>query len=664
MLLPLFLTFQVTLVSTFLIPTVFRSCTIQIIVDFKFFNTSLIVSLYSLSNGLVLDDFSKNSTKYYFPKVYETFQKAVVLEPIENQRVFLTEMAFYTRGGSCHASVIMLSPLASTAKQKALWGILLGMAVTGENPHVIFIEIEETDDTFPAELNGFALTSIYFTFYKDSSSLFLVNNPHGPSENRFHTLSGLETKSYKNLRKEWMDLNRNLRGSKVLFASKYSISASLKTCSYSENQYYTPPYECAVRVLSLKFNYSEYTAYHQYELKEKPFSFFLQGPVKRDINGLLVQHKIFGHNWIVHGVSYEPYQLIVFTTHVGKSFSSVISQVDVWIWVAIILILGILFTFVLAIEGFQSVGMFVGWLVTSLLEQLDDKIARKLFSKKFWMVTPALASWLFSTLILGMFYKGELFSVMIAMGLPPVPQTLRDVVESNLTLVTFSTEGWPTVTNDAVMNDSYLKASIIPDLILDINDTEPFYQFMSKVHDKTQFIRGNAWELALKIVTSFKNGSVNVNNNNGVGVLDSKTNILDLVQSVDHLANEIKPVRNHDLNPFTIRKPWIGKRNYFFVEFARSLGSLVQGGIYYKWEQNFHFKMWIDNINKNYSSGEENQNISSPKFQALTIKDTVSVLFPESRPIELKILKSIFLLHFTLCAICLITLLIEIVYRK
>ncbi|OXA48872.1 hypothetical protein Fcan01_16808 [Folsomia candida] len=146
-------------------------------------------------------------------------------------------------------------------------------------------------------------------------------------------------------------------------------------------------------------------------------------------------------------------------------------------------------------SGLRSIRDFI--MVQSLLfgQAIADEIIKSVKNKQ--VARPLLAIWFFVCyLLMENLYQGSIYSDLTVVHPPNVPKTVRELVASNMTIITTSQMYITSKTSNALERTSILKQSIIPE-ILKKNFSKKVNKFMKKMNSQIDYIHDSADDISV-----------------------------------------------------------------------------------------------------------------------------------------------------------------------
>jgi hypothetical protein len=630
------------------------NCTIQIVTDLTHPKSQFLMDMLEEldSNPVVLDHIGPSLSK---PSRY--------LKDAFNLTTNLTNSVFSVFHPKFEQCIVSLLPIGwiSGPTVAHLSGIMLGMIASKENPHFILLEVADRymrpTNTVPYPYLSFSFTSIILTFNLNSPNTFAIMCTPCIMNN-IVPLKDSEITSRKSITDAWTKHNRNLRRRRISSDKAY-ITSRIRNCGMKTNNLFTPEVRCTMSVLSTKYNYSDPKAFKLNIFP--PFNNFWKEQATRKNNQFLVARSITEHDMPIHGITFNPFEFVVFTPRSRLSFSSLISPIDAWTWVMSFINGTLFFSFIILSKNVSSMSLFSVWIFSTICEQVDERLTRRVYPT-MWKVAPVVGGWLITCFFIGSVYKGSLFTCLTATIAPHVPTSLKALLESDIVILT--TTASPSI-NDTTI--SSLKSVIIPDLLNGVDESDPFYKFLMDVLRKTAYLEGSEFEIARNISSKtfiIRNDPMF---SGAFAVLDSKLDVSNFISAMKQ-HTDFLTVKNHNMNPFITRVPWLGIRNSFFPEFCRGLAQLVQSGIYYRWEKHWNLRAFVrelkrsgevTHISNNTMKSVRSKQALGGQYGRFIISQNKPITLSEANPVSYATMEMVFLLYLILTAVCILSAICE-----
>lgn len=198
--------------------------------------------------------------------------------------------------------------------------------------------------------------------------------------------------------------------------------------------------------------------------------------------------------------------------------------------------------------------------------------------------TPLLTGWLFVCFILmSSIYGGEIFSTLTVTDPPHVPRTTEDLAEFNLPI--FTADRYSFRGDNFMVQFSFLEKRILPQLVSVFEGNSQYLEFLSKIKNKLVFCKPGSFHFQ-NVNTKpwsfyqlpFINNSVTVNS---TFVILSSPEMMALVATANPSSHRLI-IRNNQgpSTPFKFITYTQGNKNYFSPNIYKTLGQLVESGIY------------------------------------------------------------------------------------
>lgn len=361
--------------------------------------------------------------------------------------------------------------------------------------------------------------------------------------------------------------------------------------------------------------------------------------------------KSFSFDWIKYGVRVETYRFSVFLESkdvvTQANLNALVLPFDVITWILIFLV-GLtiwLMSFVVTEQGTLS----ILWLLGTLLDQSDllfvkiftSKKKKTCFGGETICILP-LTGWIITTLLLGFFYKGALFSYMTTTPLPDVPTNLKDLLISDIPIITttyLTSVFYPIpVSPLEMLCKDFLEILGHESPLADVADgllrRTIFVPAFHKVVDITENIslsrpittcaNPHTWNCTKKT----EKGSV-VLRGKKFAVISVKEDIAafsNYLSYFDGKSSKFIQIREDSPNPVIFRVPWIAYYNGVYDIFSRHFGALVESGIHSWWNRNSHVAGQVRLLIQNkFQIKSSNEHVSIPGLlQRIWIRSNVA----------------------------------------
>jgi hypothetical protein len=553
-----------------------------------------------------------------------------------------------------------------------------------EDPRLIFIELNPINydslrPNFPVRLNfnRFSTLAVIFVFFNDSLNFLCVNCGLTKSGNRQLTLLN------KNLTFPMLPKVLDIRKRNINFEGGNVIPyfhANISDCSFYHAKLLTPSIQCTMAVLGEKYNFTHVQRTNG-KRESHLVGMILNSPASLKMNKLLAGLRKMRLDWFIHGISYQPFQLKIFTNTSKANFAVLLSPFDVWIWMCLLLSLVLLIVVGSLVLRLKKKSKLIFWTISVILEQVDESLTTILFQNLRWKYFLLILGWSVTAFILGVIYKGSLFSCLTANVPPDVPSSLRKALLSPIPIITTGCNYYEGNGTEGCI--SALKYLLIKDLLVGLSPTDSFHLYLNQVANKTVFVNGSEFDIVHNISLNLPVLQEDTTEASFLlpetfGVLNAVRDLNDFSQAMKLYSPNTVSVKNHDMNPFVIRTPWIGSRNFFYQVFSRGLSSLVESGIYDRW-QNYEYIGWQlgqvklelkkQMVKMSGSSsggsvlGEQNNilnNLGLGKFYArFLLADTRLITFTEANPVSFPVMQMPFAVCLILLLVCILSFVIE-----
>ncbi|OXA42235.1 hypothetical protein Fcan01_22726 [Folsomia candida] len=531
-------------------------------------------------------------------------------------------------------SFIFLSQLEPEAGKKDFNHFRERLNYCGEDPTYIFLVISITNNkTFRISPKA-ASTSKLFVVHSRSNGnnylqIYVVCLPC-----RFSHLLELRPSAIdlpKLLDYSWERHNADLQGLRAGTGGARKFHPGKETCSAIKRggKEFSWNVICAQLVLGSKFNFTDVTVYGQ--RNTIPFH-----PYKYDYSFEIEYTAIVGgpeiECWFLYPVSAkytwlqysgEKYQFKMASVSYSKpNFEGLIAMVmalDQYTWtasgvsftlVAILLTLGALKDCV-SVTHRKAMAYFTQiwqWILASLSGQCHGTpgILRLTPHLSLFVVTCVLSFFLLGSV----FYQSSLYSKLVAVTPPRLPSTFESVLASKIQIITTTRIYHGSATPKSLLKFSLLKPIIKTSLKPKLIGTETLLQ------DRVHFVRSTS-DFIVGVNIS-EEWDVNLQGNSFQRVMDTSA-IINSEYDLDEMLAGVETkrvsyiVRHTEPTKFFIHKPIFITRGFMNSFLSKSIGHLVQSGLYKLWEYLDYTRKFMKDI-KGQTSTELYRKVFVKKF--------------------------------------------------
>jgi hypothetical protein len=465
---------------------------------------------------------------------------------------------------------------------------LLEQASKYSNPAVVLLQIHATVNQRNLKFDWLKLHITSQLLLFDAETIYRPTIDPGPSltitiENPIVLRSDAsQLGRIKTLQEEKTPKKLNLNNRFIKFTSSLSSKLKFFDCSLNLDRLLTNPDLCMIRILEKQINFTTT------QPRQTPRYFILRLftiPAENDWNDIIISKRIPGLQWLSNGVNFEPYKLIIITKLQSVKVDSLLQPFDRNMWMAIIVANCLFFIVVCVGLKFKEKRKLFLWMISTILSQTDETLTQHLFNKKRLINIALVSSWFYSIFLLNVLYQGDLYSYLSNVHIPILPNSLREILLTNIPLFTFGT-----ICNSDQNCSSILLNKLIPDILKTKEAHENLKNVANKVLNRTEHIPGYhplfiSLDIAINLdkLRTLKKAITP----NTFGMLASSEfidefNIVAKILFTEHIVRQ-----THDINPFIAMIPWVTQRGPFATAFSCGIGRLSQSGIVERWSRNF-----------------------------------------------------------------------------
>ncbi|OXA49177.1 hypothetical protein Fcan01_15915 [Folsomia candida] len=364
--------------------------------------------------------------------------------------------------------------------------------------------------------------------------------------------------------------------------------------------------------------------------------------------------------YTVQSINRDIFQ-VIFVTRFPTTFDGIyvfLAPFEAIVWL-VLLLACVVITCVVTLAHDDSVAVsFLNFVdvVSTLLGQLNGDSLKTFHSKK-WVAAPLLTVWLFSGcyIIMDNLYTGSIFSFLSAVRSPVFPATLRELVDSEIPIITMGSIAYYEGERTSVLKSNHIPQCIDlyaqkPNVIkmfqrllkkliyLDVNNNnDKFFKFIRNV------------ELSNRI--SNANESV-IDTGKTFSVMDNGLDLSFLEKNFRWNGSRLI-IRGNEETPFTEMQVLAMQRSFLLPMFVKQMALLTSFGLKDKWNKMHNLYGPLSLLSKT--------NIPNFKKHFLRAVSNARepVTFHESDPVSLKVIKDVFVLCVMVLVVSMISITVE-----
>lgn len=538
---------------------------------------------HKIFNGCIFD-ISSNFEKNYFNAQNS---KSIITFVLYN--IVETRTRFHRSQETPEINLVAFSPKhkkpclifivdGDAARFKLLWHFVLqGLSYANLDPQFIIIQTRLPASEFLASFRQrqFWVSSAILLWQEPTRKLFRLcvscRDPI-PQED----LSKFSRRSLKIVPK----IEKYLSWFFHLYGPRPPPRAEMLSCSARYWQLNTHFHTCVPYVLSSHFNYSL-----------DPRTYIPLGRVNpgelagRDLyeakffKRRLVRTRLFNY-----ATEYSEYVLVFYTGRGGSlNFMKLFEPLDTWIWTGLVLTFLVTLVFVYGLTTTRgSIGDALFTVFSVVLDQSQHDPGTEAGKLIPNMVTIMITSWTLTLSIISCCYKGDLLSYFVLETLPSVPDTIVDLVKSDILITTnIQYRGY----------DTKFRSSLKLMLSHLSQGDDSHAKFYARFSQKTTLITGKP-ELVVMNISQNKavatdRGMIKLPQTFATvnpKVDSDKMKVL-VAQQTKYFIQEKKRVGE---NPLVTRSVWFVDNNEYAGMIKIGVARLCESGIYAHWMRNYH----------------------------------------------------------------------------
>jgi hypothetical protein len=379
----------------------------------------------------------------------------------------------------------------------------------------------------------------------------------------------------------------NLKGRYVSLSAAVYKNLKITDCSLNLDKLRTPPDLCVLELLEKQINFTtrpphEDTNYYILSL--------LNVIADKDMNEVIIAKRYPGLQWLTHGVKFEPYKLTLITKLQRVNADSLLQPFHWDMWVALLLASSLFFIVVCAGLHFKKKRELILWMVATTLSQMDETLTINLFDKKRLINFILVSSWFFLMFLSNVLYQGDLYSYLSNFRVPNAPNSLSEVLATNIPLFTSGLSCTILATRKHRCRSALLQV-LIPEILSTTETNEILKKVAAMVLNRTEDLRDDPVFLAADMALQpdkLKYLKSDWTSSETFGILTSLTDTEDFRAGAkiffkDHILRQTSGV-----NPFITIYPWMALRGPFATAFSSGIGRLSQSGLVERWRKYTH----------------------------------------------------------------------------
>jgi hypothetical protein len=399
----------------------------------------------------------------------------------------------------------------------------------------------------------------------------------------------------------------NLKGRYVSLAAAVSKNLKITDCSLNLDKLRTPPDLCVLVLLEKQINFTtkpphEDTNYYLLSL--------LNVIADKDMNEDIIAKRYPGLQWLTHGVKFEPYKLTLITKLQRVNADSLLQPFHWDMWVALLVASSLFFIVVCAGLHFKKKRELILWMVATTLSQMHETLTINLFDKKRLINFTLVSSWFFLMFLSNVLYQGDLYSYLSNVRVPNAPNSLSEVLATNIPLFTSGIFCTLLATGKRLCH-SMLLETLIPDILSTTETNEILKKVAAMVLNRTEDLRDDPVLLAADM--ALQPDKLNYlksdwTSSETFGLLTSLTETEDFRAGAKIFFKDHILRRTSGVNPFITIQPWMALRGPFATAFSSGIGRLSESGLVERWRKYTHIRKAIRLIQGKFKSMHDLEN--------------------------------------------------------
>jgi hypothetical protein len=364
---------------------------------------------------------------------------------------------------------------------------------------------------------------------------------------------------------------------------------NISDCSLNVDKLQAHPDICVLVLLQKQINFT----IHQTGRKPRYFLVELLHIIADNaVNNLIITKQSPGLQWLIQGVTFDPYKLTLITKLQRVNVDSLLQPFHWNMWMTLLVANCLFFIVVCIGSRFKKKCKLILWMISTILSQPDECLTISLFDKKRFINFGLVSSWFFLMFLLNVLYQGDLYSCLSNVRLPVLPKSLSEALAINIPLFTSGifclNSGTGLGQKRKKLCSSTLLNMLIPDILNSTETNEILKKVAIKVLNRTENLGNDAVLIAADMFLQpdklqYLNRTWVPTETYGLLTSVKDTDLFGAGAKVffkDHIIRQTS-----DVNPFITIRPWMARRGPFATAFSSGVGSLSQSGLLERWRK-------------------------------------------------------------------------------
>lgn len=305
----------------------------------------------------------------------------------------------------------------------------------------------------------------------------------------------------------------------------------------------------------------------------------------------VVKNSQRGGGWLPHGVFIRPIKFLVVSTNAFEVESNILQPFDLFCWI-FILIITIVFTLISKVAtGSQSDWneVLILWIssmsigldqpaphVSTMFQDVVEPKISGIFRKCKTVVWINWGIWMLTSVLLSQVFKGTVFSYLSQSVPPEVPETLPDLMETDMRIGSIETTFMGTLFQTRRSNPMvYGNGTIYEHL---------WTRIEAMMADPFQLVMASVFSAKLRI-TSTTNISLTTSRlPPQFAMLDDERKV-ESVKLYFEAFTTIWISKMYSIPSLMLPKVWKVRQNFFFPIFRKNFARIYESGLYEAWTQ-------------------------------------------------------------------------------
>jgi len=287
-----------------------------------------------------------------------------------------------------------------------------------------------------------------------------------------------------------------------------------------------------------------------------------------------------------YGMNVEPYSFgTVVSVLQQNSMEGLAKPFDKYIWSFLISSSILIILFMKLTSKITGKSVVALDMIYILLEQSQKRLSQCRGLSYYVILVSTV--WFLATLVISNGYKGKLFGLLAKHTYPLVPQTMQDIDNYKIFVVTTSAVIQTTENGSKILSGARMH---ITDIIRDVEDGKielASLDVLRKLNDTLVFLKNTDIDTLFSAVVTESlvqaEGKGNISLPSRLIFLDIRNNVVIFGELIEFLSENVF-IFGQDIDMFSVRNQWTVDRNFFLRLVGMYLQGMDESGIYSRWK--------------------------------------------------------------------------------